>query len=167
MSDVNSFLVFGAKLDALFKCALLYAEHGLRVWFITTEKFNELPGNLPLLDKEWLQLITFLYLKDVSDVLNHLSNIHLWHQCPQVLIINSFENYYSDNHSYNAYMLSMIIDAGMACARKHSCHRSYVVVFYNKTVSCNFQHLLDLYIRHVLKYTNDYELLMRLEKDII
>ncbi|KAF5287305.1 hypothetical protein FQR65_LT02178 [Abscondita terminalis] len=161
--SVVSLFVVGDKLEEpLFKCALLYAEHGFNVWFISPQPFSKFPQGINTLDKEILKLITFLYLKEESDLLLHLNSVHLWHKYPQVIIVDSFEEYCSENDIVNAFVMSSVLDASASCARRSRSKKSYVLVNSSKS----YTNLVDMYFPRSLTFTSEEDLIYVLKNDV-
>ncbi|KAK4873377.1 hypothetical protein RN001_015406 [Aquatica leii] len=159
---VSLFVVGDVMEDALFKCAVQYAEHGLHVWFVSPQPFNKLPQSATRLSQDILRLITFLYLKEESDLLTHLNRVHLWHKYPQVIIINSFETYCKDNALMNAFIVSSAFDAVSSCARRHSLKKAHLVIASRET----YHNLTDMYFPRVFAFTNDDEFIGLVKNDV-
>lgn len=78
-TDINTLLLYGNNLNSsllkvkyyifkientyfsnMFQAAVLYAEEGLHVWFITPHSIKELPADIKKPSVECLSFITFL-----------------------------------------------------------------------------------------------------------
>ncbi|KAK5640534.1 hypothetical protein RI129_011345 [Pyrocoelia pectoralis] len=152
--------------DSLLKCAFQYADQGLNVWFISPQPITQLPPNLVPPDKEILQLITFLYLKDRADLLTHLNNVHLWHKYPQVIIVNDYEFYCGTGLTLSAFVVASILDATVACSRRHRTKRGYFLLSFTRDCA-NFDHMFSMYVRHIYKYDgNEAELLQKIKDSV-
>ncbi|XP_031357429.1 uncharacterized protein LOC116181260 isoform X2 [Photinus pyralis] len=146
--------------DVLFK----YASLGLNVWFISPQPFNQLPSNLIPPDKEVLQLITFLYLQDQADLLSHLNSVHLWTKYPQVIIVNDYEFYCGDSLRLNAFIIASMLDATLACARRHHFKRAHFVTSFTRECT-EFENIFCMYFRKILSYDDNEDDLLQLIKD--
>ncbi|XP_063910038.1 uncharacterized protein LOC135127529 isoform X2 [Zophobas morio] len=131
--NVHSVLAVGENFDyALFRVAIAFAENGVQVWFISPKAFDKAPKELKTPDKEILQLITFMYLKDHNDLVTQLNGIHLWRKIPSVIILSGYEHY-CDFSSVNykplqaALITTSLLDSvGVCAAKKETCNISAV-----------------------------------------
>ncbi|XP_044270745.1 uncharacterized protein LOC123015202 [Tribolium madens] len=123
---VISTLAVGENFDSdLFQVAISFAENGLYVWLISPQAFDKAPKNVKTPDKEVLRLITFLYLKDHTDLLTQINGIHLWRKVPNVIIITGFEHYCSfSTPDYNplqaALITTSLLDSAAVCATRNN-----------------------------------------------
>lgn len=141
---VRSIFAHGVNIKhSLLKVAISCAENGYAVWFITPQEINSLPDDLPIPDTEVSKLLTFLYLKDYSDLLSILHGIHGWNKIPNIIIVNSLNVYVrEDNNDFvsAAHIISNVISAGMVCAKKHKDNKAMVLMgcsnidFYKKFI---------------------------------
>jgi len=167
-----SMFAVGESFDyVLFKIAISFAETGLSVWFISPETFDKAPGNIKPPDKEVLQLITFIYLKDFKDIITHLNTIHLWHKPPNVIIIKGFEyycNFYCDfyNPLQAALVTTSLLDSAAVCAMKKD-KQSFLLVTCSEPSEShknNVQTIKDLYFPNYVHKIKDDDLFNHVTK---
>ncbi|XP_018569488.1 uncharacterized protein LOC108909590 [Anoplophora glabripennis] len=169
--NIYSTLLLGNNFDyVLFKAAILFAESGLKVWFISPETFDKIPENIVAPEKEILQLITFLYLKDYKELISHLNGIHLWHKVPDVVILPNLEiycNLHSDKYDplLSALIVTALVDSTSVCAKKNQ--RAYLIATCSispENCENRLQILHDMYFPHVVRESEENETLL---KDIV
>ncbi|CAH2009125.1 unnamed protein product [Acanthoscelides obtectus] len=138
----------------LFKIALLFAEQSLQVWFISPKPFENIPVNIVQIDKEILQQITFLYLKDFKDLITELNGIHLWHKAPNIIILSHFKTYLEalDKNSsfFAAFILASVLD-GAAVSTKRNKKKTLVLICLEDITNLDqFQIIFDMYFSHFI-----------------
>ncbi|KAL3276206.1 hypothetical protein HHI36_020924 [Cryptolaemus montrouzieri] len=112
--------------------AITYAKSGNHVWYISCFPFEKIPNNIIIPEKEVLSLITFVFLKDYKDLINHLNGIHLWRKPPRIILVAGFEEYSNLNKpDYNpmcaALISTSLLDAISTAAAKLNAV-SYLIV---------------------------------------
>ncbi|KRT80279.1 hypothetical protein AMK59_7410 [Oryctes borbonicus] len=120
--NVKSIFLYGPNLEyVLFKNAINSSEDGAKIWFISPDPFKKFPSDIAILDKEILKNITFLYLKDSTELLKHLNSIHTWYRIPEIIILNNFHVYRNNNATssvHSAHLCASLLDACKACSKK-------------------------------------------------
>nr|CAI5860618.1 unnamed protein product [Callosobruchus analis] len=137
----------------LFKTAMLFAEQGLLIWFISSKPFENLPKRITNIDKEILQQITFLYLRDLKDLIMHLNGIHLWNKSPSIIILSQFKTYLEvpgkgDNNFLAAFILTSLLDSAGVCSRKNKKKSLVLTCAEDVPNTHQFQILFDMYFSH-------------------
>lgn len=96
------------------------------------------------------------YLEDYKDLIQHMNGIHKWRRIPNVVIINSCEQYCNFGSDLNyvkvSFILASILDGVKACACKHS-KRSILLTRFNNDewlFDSRFQTLLHLYFQYIV-----------------
>lgn len=109
----------------LFQLTIKLAATGLNVWLISQAPCHKLPSDIKPPDKEILQLITFMYLKDYSSLIKQLNGIHMWHKIPNVIMVAGFDKYcglHIEDVNYNplrtAFLCTCLLDSLQNCAKK-------------------------------------------------
>uniref|UniRef100_A0A6P7FV57 Uncharacterized protein LOC114333042 isoform X1 n=1 Tax=Diabrotica virgifera virgifera TaxID=50390 RepID=A0A6P7FV57_DIAVI len=137
--------------------AIHFAEKGLNVWFISPSLLDNIPANIVPPDKEILQLITFIYLKDCKDLLNHLNTIHLWHKSPTVILICGFDiytNIFEENYKpmLAALLSTTLLDSSVVCYKKNK--KSTYLILTLQTIPDNYRDrikvLYDMYFPNII-----------------
>ncbi|VEN43067.1 unnamed protein product [Callosobruchus maculatus] len=137
----------------LFKTAMLFAEQGLLVWFISSKPFENLPKKITNHDKEILQQITFLYLRNLKDLITELNGIHLWNKSPSIIILSQFKTYVQvpvedPKNFLAAFILTSLLDSAAVCSKKNK-KKSLILTCTEDVSNMNkFQILFDMYFSH-------------------
>ncbi|XP_060535851.1 uncharacterized protein LOC132707871 [Cylas formicarius] len=168
-ANVSSLLLTDDEPDyVLFKVAIEAAERGANVWFISTEPFVAIPDNIEQPEKHVLRLITFIYLKTLDDLVEHLDGTHAWYKPPSLIILK-------DAHSYcglaedrcdvfkAAMLATVLIDSAACCASKRSTKCRVLVTCWG-CVDDSLQVLYDMYFSEVLvkrEFDDDESLLVK------
>ncbi|XP_056634001.1 uncharacterized protein LOC130443418 isoform X1 [Diorhabda sublineata] len=141
----------------LFKTAIYFAELGLNVWFISPNVIDKIPENISPPDKEILQLIIFIYLKNYKDLITHLNAIHMWHKSPTVIILGGFDiytNLYGTNYdpTLTGLISSIVLDSAAVCTKKNN--KSVYVILATKSTPEEYKDrikvLYDLYFPNLI-----------------
>ncbi|XP_044749719.1 uncharacterized protein LOC123310317 [Coccinella septempunctata] len=142
IQTVKSILVIGEKLEyVLFNTAINCAKAGFPVWYISIFPFEKIPENIEIPEKDVLNLITFIYLKDYQCLISHLNGIHLWRKTPHVILIDKFDLYCNINEeNYDpliaALLSTSVLDASCSASRK-SKRDIYLII------TCKIQNMFE------------------------
>ncbi|XP_050301387.1 uncharacterized protein LOC126739655 [Anthonomus grandis grandis] len=121
----STLLVGNDNIDfVLFQFAIDRAKMGQRVWVIAIKPFNEVPEGIEQPCKDVLKLITFIYLSDFVELMQHFNSIHKWKHTPNVIILKDFVHYcnlYDTKYDLRlaAFLSASLIDCLNFLAQKH------------------------------------------------
>ncbi|KAL1505169.1 hypothetical protein ABEB36_004791 [Hypothenemus hampei] len=130
-------LLVGSYTDSiLFQLAIEVAKHGQKVWFLANKPFETIPKEVQHECKEYLELITFIYLSTFEELVKLFNGIHKRQQVPSVIILkglDQFCNFYSSvEEAYDArttaYLIASILDGMLYLNRKNSNKTSLLLV---------------------------------------
>ncbi|GJQ85135.1 hypothetical protein Trydic_g9080 [Trypoxylus dichotomus] len=152
--NVKSVFLYGPNLEyVLFKNAINFAEEGAQIWFIAPEPFKEFPSGITILDKQILKNITFLYLKNATELLKQLNSIHTWYRIPEIIILSDFHVYRNNDEAGSvqwAYLCASLLDACKACSRKLEKVATLLVAYNTDPIGDKLvQSIVDLYFDNV------------------
>lgn len=103
----------------LFEEALLRAKQG-KVLYIVSEELTELPElsqDLSSLNKHYMQMITFLYVKCLDTLVESISTIHDWQTIPSTIILDDLSAYCNKHNLQNACgIVALLVDTTECCS---------------------------------------------------
>lgn len=111
---------FCGKTVLLFQAAVAYASQDYHVTFISRQPLSRMPysvhGMIRPETAGLLSTLTFLYMKDVKDLISYLSEIHTRTLLPDVLIVDDLEHYLRQLHNLSpeagsAKLCALLVDA--------------------------------------------------------
>lgn len=94
----------------------------------------------------------FRYLKDDTDLINHLNSSNVWNKSPNVIIITEFEKYIKEfNTSVISFIWSILLNAARVLSEKHN-NNTKVIVAYNCLE--NLEIISQIYFKHYFPLTD-------------
>ncbi|KAK9877854.1 hypothetical protein WA026_020084 [Henosepilachna vigintioctopunctata] len=152
--------------------SILYAEAGFNVWYISFFPFETIPDNIIIPERDVLNLITFIYLKDYTRLISHLNTTHLWHKPPRIILMSGFEKYSGiDEDTYDpifgALIATTLLNACSVASKKLNVVTYAVITcekLKNHEIRLNI--LRNLYFQNMyfyLKYDDMFKIISSLE----
>ncbi|CAH1638147.1 unnamed protein product [Spodoptera littoralis] len=109
----------------LFEEALLHAKTG-KVLYISSEELTELPElsqDLRSLNKYYMKMIIFMYVKSLDALIEIISSLHDWQNIPSVIILDDLSAYCDKTKLQNACgVVALLLDTTRCCSKlNNSC----------------------------------------------
>lgn len=106
---------------SLFEDALLFAKHG-KVLYILYDELEELPElsqDISLVNKHYMKMISFLYVKTVESLIESLTTLPYWQNVPSTIILDDLSQYCNKDRLQNACgITAFLIDSARSCSNK-------------------------------------------------
>lgn len=103
----------------LFEEALLHAKNG-KVLYILSEELNELPElsqDLSLLNKHYMKMITFMYVKSLDSLIESMSALQDWQNIPSTIILDDLSVYCNNNLQSACGVVALLQDSSRCCSK--------------------------------------------------
>lgn len=122
-SNINCIFHFedsNTNRKILFEEALLNAKNG-KVLYVLSEELNELPElsqDLTSLNKHFMKMITFMYVKSLDSLLESVSSLHNWQSVPTTIILDDLSAYCNKSNLQNACgIVALLMNTSEVCSK--------------------------------------------------
>lgn len=109
-----------ANRKKLFEKAIIHAKDG-KVLYILAEELNELPElsqDLNSVNKHFMKMITFMYVKSLESLIESLSALQDWKNIPSTIILDDLSAYCNKNDLQNACgVVALLRDSTSCCSQ--------------------------------------------------
>lgn len=115
----------------LFEEALSHAKTG-KVLYISSEELTELPElsqDLRSLNKYYMKMIIFMYVKSLNSLIEIISALHEWESIPSVIILDDLSAYCDKTKLQNACgVVALLLDTARCCSKLNNSCRLFIAV---------------------------------------